>query len=257
MIIQSFFKTTLCRCGSKKKYTLINITLIHISNQAHVFAVMALVTESETSLILLLLLFPLGKVERVMLYIQYISVTSLTISFFNYHDEFTGNVASPSGTYFTIENRCSYTVWPGIFARNGTGFYGTGGFHLLPLEFVGFAAPPGWLGHFWGRTGCIFDIFGNGKCATGDCAGGVRCTGRGKPPVTVAAFSIGTVIDDEDLYLVSVKEGYNVAMAVTANGGSGACQYAECSQTFMIACSTICTCSRSTYRITFCPYGSS
>ncbi|RZC14825.1 pathogenesis-related protein 5-like [Glycine soja] len=136
-----------------------------------------------------------------------------------------GNLAS--ATMFTIENRCSYTVWPGTIAGNGAAVLGDGGFPLPTGTSVRLAAPAGWSGRFWGRTGCNFDDAGIGKCLTGDCAGGMKCTGGGVPPVTLAEFTIGTG-SAQDFYDVSLVDGYNVAMGVRATGGTGNCQYAGC-----------------------------
>ncbi|CAJ1973335.1 unnamed protein product [Sphenostylis stenocarpa] len=134
-----------------------------------------------------------------------------------------------SATLFTIENRCSHTVWPGTLAGNGAAVLGDGGFPLLPGLSVQVKAPAGWSGRFWGRTGCEFDGTGKGKCVTGDCAGGMKCTGGGVPPVTLAEFTTGSASSGGmDFYDVSLVDGYNVAMGVRATGGTGKCQYAGC-----------------------------
>lgn len=140
---------------------------------------------------------------------------------------FAGNVAS--ATLFTLENHCTYTVWPGTLSGNGAAVLGDGGFSLAPGASVQVTAPSGWSGRFWARTGCNFDGAGNGNCATGDCAGGLKCTGGGVPPVTLAEFTIGTASNgNKDFYDVSLVDGYNVGMGVRATGGTGDCQYAGC-----------------------------
>ncbi|PON36461.1 Thaumatin [Parasponia andersonii] len=136
-----------------------------------------------------------------------------------------GNVGY--GTVFTLQNRCSYTVWPGTLSGNGAGNLGEGGFVLPPGESVHLTAPPGWSGRFWGRTKCNFDGSGNGKCETGDC-GPLKCAGGGAPPVTLVEFTIGSTSADKDFYDVSLVDGYNVGMGVKAVGGTGDCQYAGC-----------------------------
>lgn len=138
-----------------------------------------------------------------------------------------GNLAS--ATVFTIQNQCSYTIWPGTLSGNGAAILGQGGFLLAPGASVSLTAPAGWSGRFWARTGCKFDGVGNGKCVTGDCPGGLNCIGGGTPPVTLAEFTIGSAGNGgKDFYDVSLVDGYNVGMGVWATGGTGDCQYAGC-----------------------------
>ncbi|XWS24322.1 hypothetical protein CRYUN_Cryun28dG0091400 [Craigia yunnanensis] len=132
-----------------------------------------------------------------------------------------------SATLFTLQNHCSFTVWPGSLSGNGAAL-GDGGFALSPGSSDQFQAPPGWSGRFWGRTGCTFDNSGSGKCITGDCGGALKCTGGGEPPVTLVEFTIAGGSSDKDFYDVSLVDGYNVALGVKAVGGSGDCQYAGC-----------------------------
>lgn len=90
-------------------------------------------------------------------------------------------------------------------------------------------APPGWSGRFWARTGCVFDDAGNGNCSTGNCGGGIQCTGGGVPPVSLVEFTIaGASAEIKDFYDVSLVDGYNVGIGVRPSGGSGDCQYAGC-----------------------------
>ncbi|XP_050214928.1 pathogenesis-related thaumatin-like protein 3.5 [Mercurialis annua] len=129
---------------------------------------------------------------------------------------------------FTLENRCSYMVWPGTLSGNGAAALGDGGFALPPGSSLQLQAPPTWSGRFWGRTGCTFDASGNGTCATGDCYGRLKCTGGGAPPVSLAEFTIAPNPSQMDFYDVSLVDGYNVGLGVKALGGSGNCQYAGC-----------------------------
>ncbi|KAK2994796.1 hypothetical protein RJ640_021028 [Escallonia rubra] len=134
-----------------------------------------------------------------------------------------------SGTVFTLQNSCSYTVWPGTLSGNGAAVLGDGGFALSPGASVKLPAPPGWSGRFWARTGCNFDASGNGKCTTGDCGGVLKCTGGGEPPVTLVEFTVANGnTQNKDFYDVSLVDGYNVGMGVRATGGTGDCQYAGC-----------------------------
>ncbi|KAJ4967158.1 hypothetical protein NE237_019007 [Protea cynaroides] len=137
-----------------------------------------------------------------------------------------GNTVA-SATVFTLQNSCSYTIWPGTLSGDGGAIVGgDGGFPLPSGASVQLTAPLGWSGRVWGRTGCNFDSLGNGHCDTGDC-GGLQCTGGGATPVTLAEFTIG-VNNQQDFYDVSLVDGYNVGMGVRPAGGTGACQYAGC-----------------------------
>lgn len=138
----------------------------------------------------------------------------------------TGKVGN--ATVFTLQNQCSYTLWPGTLSGNGAATLGDGGFTLAPGASIQFQAPPGWSGRFWARTGCVFDESGSGKCVTGDCGGILNCIGGGAPPVSLAEFTIGTNPSDKDFYDVSLVDGYNVGLGVKALGGYGDCQYAGC-----------------------------
>ncbi|GAB4838502.1 Thaumatin-like protein 1 [Ancistrocladus abbreviatus] len=133
-----------------------------------------------------------------------------------------------SGAKFTFVNRCDYTIWPGILANAGSPRLDSTGFELVTDSSFAFQAPTGWSGRFWGRTGCNFDISGQGFCVTGDCGSGqVECNGAGaEPPVTLAEFTLGS--GGQDFYDVSLVDGYNLPMLVEVNGGSGLCASTGC-----------------------------
>ncbi|KAM7517277.1 hypothetical protein LguiA_006860 [Lonicera macranthoides] len=138
-----------------------------------------------------------------------------------------------SGATFTLINRCDHIVWPGVLANAGSSPLGSTGFKLPQGESRSFQAPPGWSGRFWGRTGCTFDDnTGQGSCATGDCRSNqIECNGSGaSPPATLAEFTIGSVTTSstQDFYDVSLVDGYNLAIAVQASGGSGDCGTTGC-----------------------------
>lgn len=132
-----------------------------------------------------------------------------------------------SSTLFTLQNSCSYTVWPGTISGNGAAALGGGGFALAPGDTIQLPAPEGWSGRFWARSGCVFDASEKGHCATGDCGGTLKCTGGGAPPVSLAEFTIGGDAA-KDFYDVSLVDGYNVGISVQPSGGSGDCQSAGC-----------------------------
>ncbi|XP_047326878.1 pathogenesis-related thaumatin-like protein 3.5 [Impatiens glandulifera] len=133
-------------------------------------------------------------------------------------------------TIFTLENRCSYTVWPGTLSANGAAILAEGGLELPPGSSTQFSAPFGWSGRFWARTGCQFDDSQRGNCATGDCGTGLRCVGGGAPPVTLAEFTLGSgPVNEKDFYDVSLVDGHNVGIGIHPIGsGDGECHYAGC-----------------------------
>ncbi|CAL1362215.1 unnamed protein product [Linum trigynum] len=122
---------------------------------------------------------------------------------------------------FTIINDCQETIWPGI--TPGDNFNG-GGFALKPHQSIVFTAPVGWSGRIWGRTGCNFDKNGNGTCLTGSCGDSLKCKASGKPPASLAEFSLAAI----DYYDVSLVDGFNVPMVVTPINGRGNCSVTGC-----------------------------
>ncbi|XP_051123624.1 pathogenesis-related thaumatin-like protein 3.5 [Andrographis paniculata] len=133
-----------------------------------------------------------------------------------------------SATIFTLQNGCSFTIWPAVTSGNNGEVLGGGGFALAPGSAVELPATAGWSGRFWARTGCDFDGNGNGSCTTGDCGGRLQCAVGGAPPVSLVEFTIGDGGEVKDFYDVSLVDGYNVGLGVRASGGSGDCQYAGC-----------------------------
>lgn len=116
---------------------------------------------------------------------------------------------------FTIVNKCSYPVWPGILSGAGTAQLPTTGFALQPGESDAVAVPTAWSGRIWGRTLCSTDSSGKFSCATGDCGSStVECAGSGAiPPATLAEFTLNGA-EGLDFYDVSLVDGYNLPMAV-------------------------------------------
>ncbi|KAG8368761.1 hypothetical protein BUALT_Bualt15G0080200 [Buddleja alternifolia] len=129
---------------------------------------------------------------------------------------------------FTIINNCNETIWPGVTPNNFSG----GGFTLRPFQSAVFASPPSWHGRIWARTGCNFDRTGNGSCQTGACGTNLQCTGPGKPPASIAEFSLG----DVDYYDVSLVDGFNLPVQVKPVGGRGNCSSAGCEGDFRADC---------------------
>ncbi|KAK7360206.1 hypothetical protein VNO77_02188 [Canavalia gladiata] len=130
---------------------------------------------------------------------------------------------------FTLVNKCSYSVWPGILSGAGTAQLATTGFALKPGETNAVAVPTSWSGRLWGRTLCSTDSAGKFFCVTGDCgSSAVECGGGGaSPPVTLAEFTLNGA-GGLDFYDVSLVDGYNLPMTVEANGGGGNCTVTGC-----------------------------
>lgn len=140
---------------------------------------------------------------------------------------------------FTIVNKCSYPVWPGILSSAGTAQLTTTGFVLELDETNVIAVPTAWSGRIWGRTLCSTDSTGIFSCATGDCGSSkVECTGSGAvPPATLAEFTLNGA-GGMDFYDVSLVDGYNLPMTVEPRGGGGNCTTTGCTVDLNEACPT-------------------
>lgn len=132
-----------------------------------------------------------------------------------------GIIVSKSARIFTIINDCKETIWPAI--TPGENFNG-GGFALKPAQSIVFTAPVSWSGRIWGRTGCNFDKSGNGTCQTGSCGTSLKCAASGKPPASLAEFTLAS----PDFYDVSLVDGFNIPIVVTPINGQGNCSVAGC-----------------------------
>ncbi|KAH0850743.1 hypothetical protein HID58_091186, partial [Brassica napus] len=91
-----------------------------------------------------------------------------------------------------------------------------------PGQSIVFNAPVGWSGRIWGRTGCNFDKTGTGTCETGSCGSTLKCSASGKPPASLAEFTLAAL----DFYDVSLVDGFNLPMSVTPMNGKGNCSVA-------------------------------
>ena len=147
---------------------------------------------------------------------------------------------------FTITNNCGSIVWPAAIPVGG-------GRQLNPGQTWSLNVPAGTSsGRVWGRTGCSFS--GNsGSCQTGDCAGALSCTLSGKPPATLAEFTIGGA---QDSYDISVIDDFNLPMDFSCSTGVPLrCRDSSCPDAYhqpperkTHTCS-----SNSNYQVTFCP----
>lgn len=141
-----------------------------------------------------------------------------------------GTNSSQTIRTFTVVNDCKETVWPGI--TNATTF--PSGFTLNTGQASIFAVPSGWSGRIWGRTGCNFNNNGNGTCKTGSCDNSLNCTGPGRPPTSIAEFTLG----EPDFYDVSLVSGFNLPLVVVPINGKGNCKVAGCDKDLRSNCSS-------------------
>ncbi|KAJ4965025.1 hypothetical protein NE237_016874 [Protea cynaroides] len=133
-----------------------------------------------------------------------------------------GTKYTDSARVFTITNNCEETIWPGITPGEN---FGGGGFELKSRQSIVFTAPVGWSGRLWGRTGCNFDSNGQGTCQTGSCGNTLKCGAPGKPPASLAEFTLAS----PDFYDVSLVDGFNLPLKITpVNYSKGNCSIAGC-----------------------------
>ncbi|KAL6847435.1 hypothetical protein ACP4OV_023288 [Aristida adscensionis] len=151
-----------------------------------------------------------------------------------------------SAATFTITNRCSFTVCPAAIPVGG-------GRQLGPGQTWTLNVPAGTSsGRVWGRTGCSVNG-GSASCQTGDCGGALSCTLSGRPPATLAEFTIGGA---QDFYDISVIDGFNIGMDFSCSSGDALrCRDANCADAYhqpndrkTHACG-----GNSNYQVTFCP----
>ncbi|PIA31148.1 hypothetical protein AQUCO_05200031v1 [Aquilegia coerulea] len=95
-----------------------------------------------------------------------------------------------------------------------------------------FNAPVGWSGRIWGRTGCSFDKNGVGSCQTGNCGPSLKCSGSGKPPATLAEFTLTSL----NFYDVSLVDGFNLPLSIKPINGRGNCTTAGCDGDLRLDC---------------------
>ncbi|XP_062146494.1 thaumatin-like protein [Alnus glutinosa] len=113
---------------------------------------------------------------------------------------------------FDVRNSCPFTVWAAAIPG--------GGKQLNRGQIWSFNVNAGTEGaRIWGRTGCVFNAAGRGKCQTGDCAGLLQCQAFGNAPNTLAEYALNQY-NNMDFYDISLVEGYNVPMefSPTSNG---------------------------------------
>ncbi|KAL6638386.1 hypothetical protein ACP70R_023881 [Stipagrostis hirtigluma subsp. patula] len=156
--------------------------------------------------------------------------------------------AGASAATFTVTNNCGFTVCPAAIPVGG-------GVQLGHGQSWTFTVPAGTAsGRVWGRTGCSVSG-GSASCQTGDCGGALSCSLSGKPPATLAEYTIGGGAQ-HDFYDISVIDGYNVAMDFSCSTGVALrCRDPSCPDAYhqpndmkTNACN-----GNSNYQVTFCP----
>ncbi|KAK6924498.1 Thaumatin family [Dillenia turbinata] len=132
-------------------------------------------------------------------------------------------------------------IVPGILSGAGTTQLSTTGFSLSPAQSTTLSIPTSWSGRLWARTYCSQDsTTGKFTCLTGDCGTGtIECSGNGAtPPATLAEFTLNGA-DGLDFYDVSLVDGYNLPMMITAEGGTGGnCSTTGCAVDVNLGCPT-------------------
>ncbi|KAI0671562.1 Osmotin thaumatin-like protein [Trametes maxima] len=138
-----------------------------------------------------------------------------------------------SARTFTVTNKCTFTIWPGLFTDLNAGTAVPDqptGWEQAAGQTVSFNVPDNWqAGRIWGRRDCDFSTNQPGptQCLSGGCNGGLECdksSGTGVPPATVAEFTLG-INGGPDNYDVSLVDGYNLPVRVDNNQG---CPVADC-----------------------------
>jgi hypothetical protein len=165
---------------------------------------------------------------------------------------FTLCLISAQAARFEIVNQCSFTVWPAATPVNkGKQLDSRGQPWSLDIPAGTSSA------RIWGRTNCHFDGSGSDGCQTGDCAGALDCSSSGKPPLTLAEFTLGS--DNFDSINLSVIDGFNIPMqfSSTSSGCNKVltCKDSNCPDAYHLpGDKRTNTCPVGTnYKIVFCP----
>nr|AAM61750.1 osmotin precursor [Arabidopsis thaliana] len=113
-------------------------------------------------------------------------------------------ISTATAATFEILNQCSYTVWAAASPGGGRRLDAGQSWRLDVAAGTKMA-------RIWGRTNCNFDSSGRGRCQTGDCSGGLQCTGWGHPPNTLAEYALNQ-FNNLDFYDISLVDGFNIPM---------------------------------------------
>ncbi|RCV43006.1 hypothetical protein SETIT_9G261300v2 [Setaria italica] len=152
-----------------------------------------------------------------------------------------GPVVLAEAIVFHVANRCPFPVWPASAPNTGHPVLAGGGFLVPPGKSRRVVAPATWNGRFWARTGCNFTANGGtgaAACLTGDCEGRLACNGSvGTPPATLVEVSLHADPSKGSSYDVSLVDGYNLPVAVSAKPATGnKCAIAGCAKDVNAVC---------------------
>jgi hypothetical protein len=116
---------------------------------------------------------------------------------------------------FTVQNNCSYTVYPGVYPA---ATFQNGGWTLAPGQSSTFTVPSGSIGRLWGRTGC--NSASPAQCTTGSCGGtGLQCAGTtGQPNTSLFEWNINA--SGTDWYDVSYVDAVDNPIGVAISNAS-------------------------------------
>ncbi|XP_019181591.1 PREDICTED: osmotin-like protein TPM-1 [Ipomoea nil] len=138
-------------------------------------------------------------------------------------------ITSSYAINFEILNNCPFTVWAATRPVGGGQPLDHGGIWNINM-------PLGTTrGRIWGRTNCEFDGSGEGTCQTGDCGGTMTCTMGGKPPYTMAEFTIDQA-NNMDFFDISLVDGFNIPMSFTPTNATDKCQSISCTADIVGQC---------------------
>lgn len=136
-----------------------------------------------------------------------------------------------------MHNKCPFPIWPATAPNNGYPVLEDGGFYLPSGQTRRIVAPWKWTGRFWARTGCNFASNWNRACQTGDCDGRLQCNGLiGTPPATLVQISVQADQTKPNFYDVSLVDGYNLPVSVSARPASSKCAIGGCGKNLNSYC---------------------
>ncbi|GAA5907952.1 uncharacterized protein JCM6883_004070 [Sporobolomyces salmoneus] len=131
----------------------------------------------------------------------------------------------------TIENHCSYTVFPAVsaFPGNEESFTGVTGWESPPgpgkKEEI--TVPSKWQGRIWGRRGCMTNSEGVLVCVAGGCPGGLECGESVLGESTALELRLRSSTNGQyDAYDLQNGGGWSVPIRVKPEGKT--CTTIEC-----------------------------
>ncbi|XP_010272178.1 PREDICTED: thaumatin-like protein [Nelumbo nucifera] len=155
-----------------------------------------------------------------------LSATSL-LTLLTWHFMLSGHAGQ--ACTFLIHNKCPFPIWPATASNAGHPVIADGGFYLPSGQTRRVTAPDTWNGRIWARTGCNFASSSKPACQTGDCEGRLACSGSiGLPPATLVEVSLQPDKSKPSFYDVSLVDGYNLPVSVSAKPFASNCSITGC-----------------------------